>query len=110
MAVAILTIPMPDGTLPWSEFRSSISGVIYTIRIRYNVRSQRYVMQIEDSSGNVILAGIPILIERSLIGQYPTLAIPPGVLFATDDSGQEQQPTQNSFGVDHTLWYLDPTA
>jgi hypothetical protein len=66
-------------------------------------------MDILDPSGNQILCGIPCLIQRNMIGQYTTFAIPEGVFFATDDTGQGNQPTLYSFGTDHTLWYEDPT-
>jgi hypothetical protein len=105
----LLTVPLQNGNLPWYQFRANFSGTIFTIHVRYNVRMQRYIMDINDSSDNTVLAGIPILIERNLTGQYPSLSVPEGIFFATDDSGQGNQPTQFSFGVDHTLWYVDPS-
>jgi len=107
MAV-LLTVPLRSD-LPRYQFRISFSGVIFTAHVRYNTRMQRYLMNICDSSDNPILLGIPVLIERDLTAQYPTLAVPAGTFFVTDDSGQEQQPTQYSFGIDHTMWYVDPT-
>lgn len=105
----LLTVPMQNGGLPSYKFRDNFSGQIFTMHFSFNVRMQRYIMQINDASDNVILAGVPILIERDLTGQYATLAIPEGTFFSTDDTGQDTQPTQFSFGVDHTLWYVDPT-
>ena len=95
--------------LPWYKFRITLSGTIYTLHVYYNTRSNRYYLDINDSSDNPILVGVPILIRMNLTGQYATLTIPPGVFFATDDSGQGNQPTQFSFGVDHTFYYSDPT-
>jgi hypothetical protein len=65
-------------------------------------------MDINDSADNPILVGVPVLIQRNMTGQYPTLAIPPGIFFSTDDSGQGKEPTQFSFGLDHTMFYIDP--
>lgn len=91
--------------LPWQKFQITLSEVIYTLEFRYNGRMDRWMMNINDSSGNQILQGLPILVNRNLTGQYSTLSIPTGVFFATDDSGQGVQPSLNSFSVDHTLWY-----
>lgn len=96
--------------LPWYQMRIPLGGVIYTVHMRYNSRSQRWVMDINDSSDAPILSGIPVLINRDLTSQYPTLAVPAGTLFATDDTQQDTQPTQYSFGTDHTLYFVDPST
>lgn len=106
MAV-VLTLPFRND-LPWYKFRTSFSGTNYLVHVRYNVRSNRYIMDLNDPSDNPILVGIPVLISRNLTGQYPTLSIPPGIFVAKDDSGKGTQPTQFSFGVDHTMFYIDP--
>lgn len=106
---ALLQFPMRND-LPLYTFNISLSGTIFNVQVIFNVRMNRYVMNINDTSGNPILGGIPVLIERNLTGQYVTLAIPEGTFFCTDDSGQDQQPTQFSFGVDHTMFYVDPAS
>lgn len=102
------TVPFRND-LPWYKFRITLSGVIYTLHVRYNVRMARWIMDVKDPSDNPILVGLPVLISRNITGQYPTLAIPAGVFFATDDTNKDVQPTLLSFGLDHTLWYEDPT-
>ena len=106
--MTFFTIPVGN-TLPWYKFKITLSGVIFTLSFRYNTRSSRWVMDILDPSGNQILCGLPVLIQRNVTSQYPTLAIPEGVFFSTDDTGNGLQPTIYSFGTDHTLWYEDPT-
>ncbi len=101
---------IPAGnTLPYYKFKITLSSVTYTLNFRYNGRMARWILEIQDPSGNQILSGLPILIQRSLTGQYSTLAVPIGTIFATDDTGKDTQPTQYSFGTDHTLWYGDPS-
>jgi hypothetical protein len=109
MAASLFTIPI-NVKLPWQQFKITLSGVIFTLEIRYNGRMDRWVMNINDASGNQILQGIVLLISRDLTSQYVTLSIPTGVFFATDDTKKDIQPGQNSFGVDHSLFYVDPTA
>lgn len=95
--------------LPNYSFRINLSGTNYTFDFHYNVRMSRWILDISDASGNPILSGIALLILRDLTRQYVTLAIPPGVIFATDDTQQDTQPTTYSFGSDHSLFYEDPT-
>lgn len=105
---SILTIPVSN-QLPWYKFKITLSGVIYTLNVRYNTRSSRWIMDILDSSGNQLLMGIPVLINRDLTAQYLYLSIPPGVFIPTDNTNQGNQATLYSFGLDHTLYYVDPT-
>lgn len=105
---SLFTVPLRND-LPFYKFKINLSGSFYTLQIRYNGRMQRYIMDLNDASGNQIMSGIPILIERNLFGQYAELSLPAGIFFATDDTGQDTQPTQYSFGIDHTLYYEDPT-
>jgi hypothetical protein len=95
--------------LPWYQFKITLSGVIYTLVFRYNTRMQRWILDIADPAGNQIITGLVLLIERLVTSQYVTLALPPGPLFALDDTNQDAQPTLFSFGIDHTLAYGDPT-
>lgn len=107
--MAFLTIPISN-QLPWQKFKTTLSGTIFTLEFRYNTRDNRWIMDILDPSENPILVGIPCLINRNLTGQYSYLSVPIGTIFATDDTGQQTQPTEFSFGIDHTLWYFDPTT
>lgn len=95
--------------LPNYQFKISMSGNLFTLYFHYNVRMDRWILDVQDSSGNIILGGIALLILRDLTSQYITLALPQGQLFATDDTQQDTQPTLFSFGTDHTLFYGDPT-
>lgn len=94
--------------LPWYQFKITLSGVIYTLVFRYNNRMQRWILDVSDPSGNPIITGLVVLIGRFITAQYVTLALPPGPLFAIDNTGQDSQPTVYSFGVQNSLAYGDP--
>lgn len=100
------TIPVGND-LPWKKFTIPLDGVIYTLTVRFNVRSNRWILDIADSSNNPILVGIPVLIERNLTGRYVISGLPLGTLFATDFTNQENQPTRYSFDTTHGLIYED---
>lgn len=105
--MALLVFPARND-LPWYTFQISLSNVIFTALMRYNTRMQRWILDLSDPSGTAILVGIPVLIERNLTGQYVTLAVPDGLLFSTDDTGKQNQPTQYDFGISHSMWYDEP--
>src|SRR4249920_2633608 len=88
--------------LPWYNIKDTLSGVLYTLRFRYNTRMQRWIMDIADPSNNNILNGIPLLILRDAVGQYVIVGLPVGTIFSTDDTNQNTQPTRYSYGTDHT--------
>jgi hypothetical protein len=98
------TIPARND-LPWYHFKISIGGVLYTLHFLFNYRMQRWMVDINDANDNQIMSGIPCLINRDMFGQYVTLPLPPGIIFCTDNTNQDSQPTQYSFGVGNTLWY-----
>lgn len=95
--------------IPWYTFKITLSGLIFTLRFRYNVRMQRWIMDIADASDQDIINGLPLLILRNLSGRFVLATLPPGIIFVTDDTNQGTQPTRYSFGTTHTLFYADPT-
>lgn len=94
-----------DSTEPWYTFKISLSGVIFTIRIRFNVRMQRWMLDFADTADNDIMNGLPLLTLRNLKGQYILSGLPAGDFFVYDETLQGAQPTRNSFGKDKLLMY-----
>lgn len=106
-------VVLPFGNdVPWYTFQIALAGVQYTFTVRYSTRSARWSLDILDASGmNLLVAGLPLLIGRDLTRQFRfNTTVPQGIFFCTDDTGSGTQPTRLSFGVDHTGWFLDPTA
>lgn len=103
----LLLFPLRND-LPQYSFSITLTGVIFTFQMLFNVRMNRWIMNINDSAGNQILSGIPLLIDTNLTYQYATLAIPAGILFCGDNTNQDMQPTLNSFGLTNTCYYVDP--
>lgn len=105
------TIPVSN-QYPWHKFRVTLSGVVYTLRFRFNNRSNRWEMDIADASDTDILDGIPLLIESDLTYQYrdSVAGLPPGQFTVVDITGAGQQPTLYSFGLTHQLNYVDPDS
>ena len=102
--MATLVIPVRND-LPAYEFRIDLESVTYTMRFRYNLRMQRWIMDLADGDGEDIIAGIPILINLDLLRQYSRSNLPPGTLFCVDYSGEEQNPDRERFGDSALLLY-----
>ena len=105
--MAFFKIPT-SSTLPWYNFKISLSGVMYSVDLRYNVRMQRWVMNLLDASDNPLLMGIVMLNKRDVIGQYVTLKLPPGILFCLDNTGNNLEATLGSFSTTNTIYYATP--
>lgn len=95
---------------PWYQQRVTISEVVYTITIRYNSRMSRWMMDIGDAVNNLLHVGVPILIERDLLGQYVVQGLPPGLFYAIDETNQGTEPTRFAFKTTHGFFYYDPDA
>lgn len=104
----VLSIPARND-LPFYQFTINLSGVLYQLEFKFNTRMNRWILSVNNPSGDQIMSGIPILIGRALFNEYVELPLPEGTFFAQDNTLQDQQPTQFSFGLDHTLYYVDPT-
>lgn len=105
MSVSVETIPLKSDVFNY-RFSISLSGILYNFWVRYNARADRWSLNIYDSSNNLIMAGIPLLINRNLMNQYTTLNVLSGVLAVVDTSNKMNQPTMFSFGNNHFLIYF----
>lgn len=98
-----------DQTVPWYEFRITLSSVRYTLTVRYNPRMDRWIMDVGDAAGAPIALGLVLLNNRPLLSQYVTLPLPPGPM-AVLPGVAGTQPGLSAFLTDHMLVYGDPNA
>lgn len=105
----LFQVPL-QSNLPWYQFQITLSGNLYTLTMRFNTRTNRWILDIGDSANNPLVVGLPILIQQNVNGQYVVTGLPNGFFYSLDNSGKGQQPTLNSFQIDHTLYYLDESA
>lgn len=107
--MAIYVIPTSTSNPHYTQ-SVQLSGVSYTMTLRYNTRMQRWVLNVGDAAGNDIVNGLVMLTGRSLNSHYTTLSVPPGVLFCFNGTDLSTQPTLASFLTDTSFAYYDPTA
>jgi hypothetical protein len=102
----IQTMPL-NQPYPWYTFGLVLSQVNYTFEVYYNTRADRWRMNIMDVTGNPVLMGIALLIERDLTTGYRHLSIPPGYFFVMDGTKGNSQPGLSGFALNHVLYYLE---
>lgn len=102
-------INLPLGNdVPSYKFKTSLSGVVYTLQLNFNTRVQLWHLDIMDASNNPIYMGIPLIIDTDLLYQCVNPLRPLGTMVVLDTTNQEQNPGRNSFGTTHILMYIDP--
>lgn len=103
--VNVATIPLRTDVFLY-QFRITLTNVVYSMSLRYNGRMDRWILSIADIAGKPIISGIPLLINKDLLEQYPSLNVLAGKLIAIDVSQKFIQPTQFSFGNNNFLVYV----
>jgi len=95
---------------PFYTFTVELENVTYGFNISYNQRADRWFMDILDNEENVLLAGIPLLTGRDLIGRFKNPSLPPGWLVVMDTTGNDNSPGRNDLGVTCPLLYMESTT
>jgi len=85
----------------------ALDGSVYLLQFDYNLRIDTWTMTVSDALGNPILAGAPILTNIETLAQYITEELPPGGVIAIDESGQNLDPTFDSFSETVKAIYLE---
>lgn len=88
--------------------RLTIDNVTFTIELEWFERLQRWVVNLYDESGFVIVAGA-FLHPYNPVNPRPVQGLPPGVIYATRFDGGDAPFTRNRLNEQATLWY-EPRA
>lgn len=84
-------------------FQVSLGDVNYTLKVVWR-NTAGWIMDIIDSNGETLLAGVPLVPGLNLLGQYPHLGIS-GVLAVVCDTGNPEYPTETNLGSFSHLIY-----
>jgi hypothetical protein len=91
---------------PWASTTAKLDGVNYGIETYYNTRAGAFFLNLLDEDGNILKAGIKVVVSFPLTGFRDTdPRMPPGMLYAYDTSGQDLDPTLDDFGTRVLLLY-----
>lgn len=85
-------------------FAIQLKGSNVKIRLVYRDEAG-WIMDIQDSSGNTLLAGAPLVTNVDLLEQYPDIGIS-GKLVALSDTEELEYPTKTNLGFGSHLYFV----
>lgn len=83
----------------------SLAGLTYQITVRWNATNEAWQFDLQDSSGNYILAGIPIVTGMDLLSPFAYLNLG-GQLIAQTSNDTDAVPTFDNLGSGSTLYFV----
>lgn len=83
----------------------SLGGTVYTLNVLWNNESQTWTVDFLDSSGNLLLAAVPLVTGVDLLEQYPDLNFG-GQLIAFTDYNPDQPPSFQDLGATGHLQFV----
>lgn len=85
-------------------FSVELGTTTYKMTVRWNPVASYWYLDIADSNGSMIVAGIPMVIGHNLLEQYDYLGFS-GVLVVSNDTDPEQDPPYEGLGTNTHLYY-----
>lgn len=104
------SIVIPVTNDPWGSVTAKLDGVNYTIETHWNTRAAAWFFDVLNEDGDVLKAGIKIVVSWPLCGWRETDPdMMPGVITAIDTSGAQEDPTLDDLGTRVLLVYGETT-
>ncbi len=87
----------------------TLDGVRFQLTTYTNKVSQKWMLDIADEEGNVIIAGLSLVTGLDLLYPYRHLAVPAGILFVNDQTQDtlEDPPLDGFAKRDFALYYQE---
>ena len=105
-----VTIPVVNTQFNYSV-KVPLDGVVFGLSFRWNARALRWLMDIADSNGIILLAGLPILEGEALTKRFigRVAGLPLGNFATIDGTAQMQDASDLTFGISSRLIYFGKT-
>lgn len=104
--MAALELPTKPQT---QRFRVTLGGREYQITQTWMPLDEIWVWDLADVSGNLILAGVPLVTGDDLLDQFPTIAVG-GQLVVQTDHDTDARPTFQNLGSLSHVYFLPEAA
>lgn len=105
MADLVLLAPRNDSR-PALRWRSLLEGAWYSFRLAFNVRAQRWTLDLENDDGTAIVQGLRVVEGVDLLAPHRWRpGVPPGQLYALDVRGSHTEPGRLDFSARIELRY-----
>lgn len=99
--MATIEIPLRSDIF-YYEFTKELEGVVYSFRLRYNLRADSWILDFIDIANAIRLTG-----GQDLLGQLHHLDVPPGRLEIVDLDGMFAEPNKTNIGDRVILQYTE---
>jgi len=106
--MAILQLPVHSDIGNY-EFKTDLEGTRFTFALRYNTRAARWIMDVKQSDGTILLAGLPLVLGTDLIGRFQDVNLPQGNLFLINLGSQYTECGRDDLGENCLLMYQEST-
>lgn len=107
--MAWIQIPVRSDA-PSYSFVIELDGRNYTLRFRFNDRTERWTMDVATGEGEDIVCGVPLLTDTNILQRFVDPRMPPGFFLVYDETGSAANPTRDSLGVTTKLLYEEAVA
>lgn len=105
MTAVVLPIPTIVTSRGSASLRTQLDGRDYVITLQWNQRLARWSMDIADQDGDMIAAGIVLVVDFPLLSLVTDERTPPGTLAVIDLQTPRIDPTLDSLGTRHLVAY-----
>lgn len=103
MTTTVLEIPLTPETA--QTLVVDLSGVSYTLTLRYNQFAQIWTLSLATSEGVDLLTGVDLVTGVDVLSQHRHLGIP-GQLVAATDYDTDATPQFENLGIAGRLFYI----
>jgi hypothetical protein len=91
-------IPFEPST-PFYTFACTLAGTQYQFNVRWNTRVGAWYFDLGRDDGTTIVHGIKIVLGVALGRRSTDADFPPGLIFATDTSGEDREAGLDDLGT-----------
>lgn len=102
----ILILPSTSTLLNY-KITTTLENRVYNFVFKYNVRMDRWVLDIRDYQDNNIVSGLPLLLGVDLLDRFSNEYLPPGKLFTINFEDQYNEGGISDLGNSLFLVYLE---
>ena len=85
----IYTVPLREGP---QTLTIALSGVVYTLRVRYCARVELWVLDIADADGVMLVRNVPMVTGSDLLAQYHHLGFGGALVVRNADTDTDAAP------------------
>ena len=104
--MAIIQIPVTSN-IPDSQFSIDLQGTVYLLRFKLNERINRFTMDILLEDGTPLVEGVMITADWLFMDRFKDSRLPAGKFLVIDNEDLSREPGVDSFGVTHTMVYVE---